>query len=39
MEAPDKISIDLNMLGSQGLNCLHIACATGNVEIVRYLLH
>lgn len=35
--ASDKI--DLNTLGTKGFNCLHAACASGNVEIAKYLLN
>jgi ankyrin repeat protein len=31
--------IDLNTLGSRGFNCLHAACASGNIAIAKYLLN
>lgn len=30
--------LDLDLPGSNGFNCLHIACGSGNIQIVQYLL-
>ena len=35
---PNTGDLDLNMIGSQGFNCLHAACGSGNIEMTRYLL-
>ena len=32
------VEIDLNMLGSDGFNVLHVACAQANMDVVKYLL-
>ena len=35
---PRTGDLDLNMIGSNGFNCLHAACGSGNIEMVEYLL-
>lgn len=30
--------VDLEQLGTNGLNCLHVACGCGNIELVKFLL-
>ena len=34
-----KLDVDFGQLSSCGLNCLHVACANGNIEIASYLLN
>ena len=31
--------IDLELPGSDGFNCLHVACGSGHIEMVKYLLN
>jgi hypothetical protein len=30
--------VDLEILGKDGFNCLQVACGSGNIEMVKYLL-
>lgn len=31
--------LDLELTGSDGFNCLHVACGSGHTELVKYLLN
>jgi hypothetical protein len=34
----NQVDIDLDILGTSGFNCLHAACASGNIEMLKYLI-
>jgi hypothetical protein len=31
--------LDLELLGSDGFNCLHVACGSGHIEMVKYFIN
>ncbi len=35
----NDFDLDLELPGSDGFNCLHVACGSGHIEMVKYLIN